>query len=60
MADAELRTRKQIAHLAGVTERTVSRWIAAGRLPARKPGGQTSPVRVERADLDAVLKGKKT
>lgn len=54
----ELRTRKQIAHEAGVSVATVSRWVRRGILPAAKPGGATSPLRVERADLAALIRKK--
>ncbi|HET7646175.1 MAG TPA: biotin carboxylase N-terminal domain-containing protein [Candidatus Limnocylindria bacterium] len=50
MADEEL-TPSQVAHELGVTPRTVQRWIAAGRLPARQVGAR---VRVSRSSLLAV------
>lgn len=52
----EIRTRKQIAHAAGVSEKTISRWVQRGLLPAAKPGGRTSPLRIEHADLLRLLK----
>jgi len=51
----ELRGRKAIAHAASVSPATISRWVRKGLLPAVKPGGATSPVRVERADLNKLL-----
>jgi acetyl-CoA/propionyl-CoA carboxylase biotin carboxyl carrier protein len=49
MTDAELSPREVAASL-GVTVRTVQRWVAAGRLPARRVGGR---VRVSRSSLEA-------
>ena len=48
--DEEL-TPRQVADELGVTVRTVQRWIAAGRLPARHVGAR---VRVSRSSLAAV------
>ncbi len=50
MADDEL-TPSQVARELGVTPRTVQRWIASGRLPARQVGAR---VRVSRSSLSAV------
>lgn len=59
MADrSELRGRKMVAHAAGVSEKTISRWVRRGLLPAAKPGGRTSALRVEHADLVRLLRGK--
>lgn len=45
--------RAEIAHRLGVDEKTTSRWIAAGALPARKAGPfANSPLVVRAADLD--------
>lgn len=55
----ELRGRKVVAHEAGVSPATISRWIRRGILQASKPGGATSPLRVERADLAALMRNKK-
>ncbi len=50
MPDEELTPREAAAEL-GVTARTVQRWIADGRLPARRIGGRT---RVSRSSLSEV------
>ena len=47
-------TPRQAADELGVTVRTVQRWIAGGRLPARRVGGR---VRVSRSSLLAVTGG---
>ena len=45
-------TPREVADELGVTVRTVQRWIATGRLPARRVGGRT---RVSRSSLSSVL-----
>ena len=45
-------TPREVADEIGVTVRTVQRWIASGRLPARRIGGRT---RVSRSSLSSVL-----
>ena len=47
-------TPRQVADELGVTVRTVQRWIADGRLPAKRVG---SRVRVSRSSLKAVAEG---
>lgn len=49
--------RREIAHRLGRSERTVSRWIARGVLPATKDGPFTNSVlRVRVADLDRLAR----
>lgn len=45
---------KAIAHELGVSEKTLGRWIGKGIVPAKKPGGQTSPARITRSALIAL------
>jgi excisionase family DNA binding protein len=44
----------QSAATLGITERTATRWIASGQLPARKVGGQW---RIRRDDVQTLLDG---
>ncbi|MFG1202224.1 helix-turn-helix domain-containing protein [Xanthobacter aminoxidans] len=55
-----LKTAKQIAHALGVSERTVSRMVRKGLLPATKGGcgGRTSPLVIERKALETVKKAR--
>lgn len=50
-----LKGAKSVARAADVSTSTVKRWIASGLLRASKPGGRTSPVRVNQKDLDQAL-----
>ncbi len=60
MPDGDLlQGRKRIAHAVGVSERTISRWARAGIIQAKKPGGQTSPLRIERRDLEDLISKRK-
>ncbi len=55
MKTENIMTRKQIAHELDVSEKTVSRLFKQGRLPgAYKLGGETSAIRMKRADLSRV------
>lgn len=50
---------KQIAARLGVSTRTVQRWHERGKLPgAYKPGGQTSPLRIDARKLDRLSKAR--
>jgi excisionase family DNA binding protein len=51
-ASEELLTLAEAAALCGRSEKTVARWVAAGKLPARRVLGR---VRIARADLEALL-----
>lgn len=53
-SDRLIRTSKQIAHELKVSERTVSRWVKKGLIPATKTGcgGRTSPLQVDRRAIE--------
>jgi len=55
-----LKTAKQIAHELGVCERTVTRMVRKGLLPATKGGcgGRTSPLVIERDALKSFNRKK--
>ena len=57
--DPEFLTVGQVAALLQCGEKTVRRRIAEGALPAVQVGGQRSPVRVARHELEAWLYGEK-
>lgn len=58
--DRPLKTAKQIAHELGVCERTVTRMVRKGLLPATKGGcgGRTSPLVMERDALKSFHRKK--
>lgn len=58
MSNAFLSGSRAIARALGVSPVTVKRWHAAGLLPTRKIGRNTSPLLIERKALDA-LRGRK-
>jgi excisionase family DNA binding protein len=45
----------ETAELAAVSERTVWRWIDAGRLPAKQPAGPGTAVRIDPEELEHFL-----
>lgn len=51
----KLFTIREVAEAAGVCERTVRRWIAAGALSARRLGSSGRIVRIDERDLRAFL-----
>jgi excisionase family DNA binding protein len=53
--DDQTLTVAQTAPVAHVTERTVRRWIADGRLPAYKVGPRR--ILIKRSDLEALVRG---
>ena len=53
---AEYLTRAQVAEILQVSERTLDRYIAEGRLPAKRlPGGRL--IRIARSDVTALAEG---
>lgn len=45
-----------LARRLGCSKRTILRWWDEKRLPARKPGGVTSPLRMTVAEIEAFKK----
>ena len=58
-ADHEFLTVAEVARLLQCSEPTVRRRIREGQLPAVQLGGQRSPLRIARGELDAWLYGEK-
>ena len=53
-------TRKQVAKIVGVYERTVDRWIKDGKLKAIKFGeSKNSMVRIHKTDLERFLQSRR-
>lgn len=52
-----IRGAKRIAAVLGYSEKTILRWISSGRLKAKKLGGVTSPIIVERSEIDRLKAG---
>jgi excisionase family DNA binding protein len=47
----------QVADALGVSQRTVRRWISAGRLQAVRPGGPNAPLLVLAWSLNELIAG---
>lgn len=59
MADDLIISRKRLAGLLGVSEKTVSRMFGRGDLPGcYKLGGRSAPLKISTKALDKIVRGK--